>query len=233
MRTRTPLIFLLLACVLAFSQAPIDPLAPTHDTKSAADIDHEWQVSVAKYDAKRTQILREVDRQDTTGPYRADWKTLRKFEIPQWYKDAKFGIFIHWGVFAVPGSQNEWYPRNMYRKKDPAYKEHIERFGPQEKFGYKDFIPRFKAERWDPADWARLFKQAGARYVIPVAEHHDGFAMYASDLSDWSAAKMGPHRDVIGDLGKAVRAEGLHFGTSFHRAEHDWFFDAAARFARM
>lgn len=130
----------------------------------------------------------------------------------------------------MPASQNEWYPRNMYQQKDPAYAEHIKRFGPQDKFGYKDLIPRFQAENWEPADWARLFKEAGARYVIPVAEHHDGFALYASDLSDWTAAKMGPKRDLIGDLEKAVRAEGLHFGTSFHRAEHDWFFDGGRRF---
>jgi alpha-L-fucosidase len=94
-----------------------------------------------------------------------------------------------------------------------------------DKFGYKDFIPMFKAERYDPAAWARLFKEAGAEYVVPVAEHHDGFAMYDSGLSDWTAVKMGPHRDTIGDLAKAVRAEGLHFGASSHRIEHDWFFN--------
>jgi alpha-L-fucosidase len=224
------LVFMLAAFSASAQTPPADPLSPTHDTKSAAEIDREWQASVAKYDAKRAEILSRVDAQSNDGPYRADWETLRKFEIPQWYKDAKFGIFIHWGVFAVPGSQNEWYPRNMYQQKDPAFQEHIKRYGPQEKFGYKDFIPQFKAEKWDPADWARLFKQAGARYVIPVAEHHDGFAMYASDLSDWTAAKMGPKRDVIGDLAKAVRAEGLHFGASLHRAEHNWFFDGGRTF---
>ncbi len=222
---------LLFAAVSVSAQtSPSDPFSPTHDTKSAAEIDREWQLSVAKYDAKRAEILNAVDAQDNAGPYRADWETLRKFEMPQWYKDAKFGIFIHWGVFSVPGSQNEWYPRNMYQQKDPAFQEHVKRYGPQDKFGYKDFIPQFKAEKWDPADWARLFKQAGARYVIPVAEHHDGFAMYGSDLSDWTAAKMGPKRDVIGDLATAVRAEGLHFGTSFHRAEHNWFFDGGRTF---
>ena len=221
----------MLAAFSASAQTPpTDPFSPTHDTKSAAEIDREWQASVAKYDSKRAEILNTVDAQANDGPYRADWETLRKFEIPQWYKDAKFGIFIHWGVFAVPGSQNEWYPRNMYQQKDPAFQEHIQRYGAQEKLGYKDFIPQFKAEKWDPADWARLFKQAGARYVVPVAEHHDGFAMYGSDLSDWTAAKMGPKRDVIGDLAKAVRAEGLHFGTSFHRAEHNWFFDGGRTF---
>src|SRR5580692_4832234 len=127
-------------------------------------------------------------------------ETLRKYEIPQWYKDAKFGIFVHWGVFSVPGIENEWYPRNMYQQKEPEFQQHTQKYGPQDKFGYKDLIPLFRAEKWDPADWAKLFKAAGARYVIPVAEHHDGFAMYDSGLSDWSAAKMGPHRDVIGEL---------------------------------
>jgi alpha-L-fucosidase len=207
-----------------------DPLAPTHGVKSAAEIDREWQAAVSKYDAARAAILKDVDRQAADGPYRSDWETLQKYEIPQWYKDAKFGIFIHWGVFSVPGIGNEWYPRNMYQQKEPEFQQHVKKYGPQDKFGYKDLIPLFTAEKWDPADWARLFKAAGARYVIPVAEHHDGFAMYDSALSDWSAAKMGPRRDLIGELSHAVRAEGLHFGTSFHRAEHDWFFDGGRTF---
>jgi alpha-L-fucosidase len=217
--------FLLFHTPVLAQTTGVDPLAPTHDTKSAAEIDREWQVSVSKYDGVRETILREVDRQDNDGPFRADWETLRKFEMPQWYKDAKFGIFIHWGVFAVPGAMNEWYPRNMYQKSDPAFQEHLKRYGMQDKFGYKDLVPQFKAEKLDPADWAWLFKAAGARYVIPVAEHHDRFSLYDSGLSDWTAVKMGPKRDVIGDLARAVRAEGLHFGTSSHRAEHDFFFD--------
>jgi alpha-L-fucosidase len=207
-----------------------DPLAPTHGVESAAEIDREWQAAVSKYDGARAAILEDVDRQADDGPYRPDWETLQKYEIPQWYKDAKYGIFIHWGVFSVPGIANEWYPRNMYQLKEPEFQQHIKKYGPQDKFGYKDLIPLFRAEKWDPRDWAKLFKAAGARYVIPVAEHHDGFAMYDSALSDWSAAKMGPRRDVIGELAGAVRAEGMHFGTSFHRAEHDWFFDGGRTF---
>jgi alpha-L-fucosidase len=111
----------------------------------------------------------------------------------------------------------------MYEPGFDAYKHHIATYGPLDKFGYKDFIPMFKAEHFDPSAWADLFKKAGAKYIVPVAEHHDGFAMYDSGLSDWTAAKMGPHRDVIGDLSKAVRAEGLHFGVSSHRVEHDFF----------
>src|ERR1043165_9586647 len=107
MRIETFLAIPLLTCTFVFSQTSTDPLAPTHDTKTAAEIDREWQASVGKYDTKRSEILKEVDRQDNEGPYRADWETLRKFEIPQWYKDAKFGIFIHWSVFSVPRSDNE------------------------------------------------------------------------------------------------------------------------------
>ncbi len=207
-----------------------DVMAATAGVKTAAEMDREWQESVAKYDGARAELLREVEAQTDSGPYRADWETLRKWEMPQWYKDAKFGIFIHWGVFSVPGVENEWYPRNMYRQGDEAFVEHAKRYGAQDKFGYKDLIPLFTASKWDPNDWAKLFKEAGARYVIPVAEHHDGFAMYDSGLSDWTAAKMGPKRDTIGELAAAVRAQGLHFGTSLHRAEHDWFFDGGRTF---
>ena len=92
------------------------------------------------------------------------------------------------------------------------FKHHVATYGPQNKFGYKDFIPMFKAEKFDPQAWAHLFKESGAKYVVPVFEHHDGFAMYDSGLSDWTVAKMGPHRDTGGELAKAVRAEGLHLG---------------------
>ncbi|MGC2186569.1 MAG: alpha-L-fucosidase, partial [Terriglobales bacterium] len=139
------------------------------------------------------------------------------------YKDAKFGIFIHWGLYSVPAFGNEWYPRNMYTEGSREYKHHLATYGPQDKFGYKDFIPMFKAEHFDPVAWAELFKKSGAKYVVPVAEHHDGFAMYDSGLSDWTVVKMGPHRDTTGELAKAVRAAGLHFGLSSHRVEHNFF----------
>jgi alpha-L-fucosidase len=209
------------------SQSQSDPLAPTRDTKSAAEIDREWQQSVAKYDAVRARILAETDRQAADGPYRPDWATIiGRYQQPQWYKDAKFGIFIHWGVYSVPAADSEWFPRNMYHPGGEAYKAFHERFASgDESRGYKDLIPLFKAEKFDPAAWAALFKESGAQYIIPVAEHHDGFAMYDSSLSDWTVAKMGPRRDTLGELAAAVRAQGLHFGLSYHRAEHDWFLD--------
>jgi alpha-L-fucosidase len=162
--------------------------------------------------------------------YKASWESLKRYEIPDWYKDAKFGIFIHWGVYSVPAFGSEWYPRQMYLKGSPEFKHHVKTYGPQKKFGYKDFIPQFKAEKFNADHWAELFRKAGARYVVPVAEHHDGFAMYDCSLSGWCAAKMGPKRDIIGELADAVRKQGLVFGLSSHRAEHWWFMNGGMQF---
>ena len=196
--------------------------APTA-SQDPASIDQVWQKASSKYDTQRAALLKLVDSVDREGPFRPDWQSLQKYEVPEWYKDAKFGIFIHWGAYSVPAFGNEWYPRNMYLEGSPEYRHHIATYGSPDKFGYKEFIPMFKAEHFDPAAWADLFKNAGAKYVVPVAEHHDGFAMYDSGLSDWTAAKMGPHRDTTGELAKAVRAVGLRFGVSSHRVEHNFF----------
>ena len=204
------------------AQAVASHTAPTA-SESPVVLDQTWEKASAKYDGARTAILNDVDRVGHEGPFRPDWESLQKYEVPKWYEDAKFGVFIHWGVYSVPAFGNEWYPRNMYREGSEEYKHHVATYGAQDKFGYKDFIPMFKAEHFEPASWARLFKEAGIKYVVPVAEHHDGFAMYDSGLSDWTAAKMGPQRDIIGDLARAVRAEGLHFGVSSHRVEHNFF----------
>ncbi|WP_366914284.1 alpha-L-fucosidase, partial [Thermogemmatispora sp.] len=143
------------------------------------------------------------------GPFLPDWQSLRAYRVPAWYAGARFGIFIHWGLYAVPAYDNEWYPRNMYLPDTPAYRHHLATYGPPERFGYKDFIPHFRAERFDPAAWAALCQEAGARFVVPVAEHHDGFAMYRCSFSRWNAVDMGPRRDIIGELAEAVRARGL------------------------
>jgi alpha-L-fucosidase len=224
---------LFLAAPLGLAQAPAaapDPLAPTRDTKSAAEIDREWQQSVAKFDGERNRLLAEAEKQANDGPFRPDWATLEKFQQPQWYKDAKFGIFIHWLVSSVPAAQNEWYPRDMYQPNDEAHKDFQTRFASKDpaskdERGFKDIIPLFRAERFDASDWAKLFKESGAQYVVPVAEHHDGFSMYDSGLSDWTVVKMGPKRDTLAELSTAVRAQGLHFGLSSHRAEHNFFYD--------
>lgn len=219
---RTAVISTLLSFAAWKAENGAGATAPTA-SEDPAVIDYAWQRASAKYDTPRAGLLQEVDRADHEGPFRPDWESLQTYQVPEWYKDAKFGIFIHWGIYSVPAFGNEWYPRNMYREGSDEYKHHMATYGPQDRFGYKDFIPMFKAEHFNPVSWARLFKEAGAKYAVPVAEHHDGFAMYDSGLSDWTAAKMGPHRDVIGELAKAVRAEGLHFGASSHRVEHNFF----------
>jgi len=217
------------ACALAVALAPSfcaaqgsDPFAPTA-SQDPAVIDQVWQKGVSKYDAQRAKILEDVDKTNAAGPFRADWESLKTYQVPDWYRDAKFGIFIHWGAYSVPAFGSEWYPRLMYIPGSPEYQHHLATYGTQDKFGYKDFIPKFKAENYDPAAWAKLFKESGAKYVIPVFEHHDGFQMYDSALSDWTSVKVGPHRDLWGDLAKAVRAEGLHLGASSHRVEHNFF----------
>ena len=177
------------------------------------------------------EVERAVEEAIARGPFLPDWESLANRRIPAWYEDGKFGIFIHWGVYSVPAFGSEWYPRNMYQKGSAEFDYHIKTYGAQDQFGYKDFIPHLTFEGYDPRSYARLFKEAGARFVVPVAEHHDGFAMYESRLGRWNAASMGPKRDVLGELAAAVEAEGLVFGASSHRAEHFWFYDGGRKFA--
>lgn len=167
--------------------------------------------------------LEEIERVIAKGPYQADWNSLFQFSAPDWFAKAKFGIFIHWGLYSVAAHANEWYSRNMYIQEKEEWEYHRKTFGDHREFGYKDFIPLFRAEKFDPAEWAVLFKEAGAKYIFPVAEHHDGFQMYRSRISKYNAYDMGPHRDILGELKEAAEAQGLEFCTSSHRAEH-WFF---------
>jgi alpha-L-fucosidase len=181
-------------------------------------------------DPRVAGAIKKIDDVVARGPFHASWDSLEKYEVPEWYRDAKFGIFIHWGVYSVPAFDSEWYPRNMYIVGSPVFKHHVATYGPQSKFGYKDFIPMFKAEKFNAGEWAELFRKSGAKYVVPVAEHHDGFPLYDYDFTDWSAAKIGPKRDVVGELAEAVRNKGLHFGASSHRAEHWWFYNGGMAF---
>lgn len=178
----------------------------------------------------KLEWLNHIEKIIAQGPYRAAMKSLRAYQAPAWYENGKFGIFIHWGPYCVPAFDNEWYPRNMYQPGHKVYEHHVKTYGPHKQFGYKDFIPMFKAEHFDAEDWAKLFEEAGARFVVPVAEHHDGFQMYRSALCRWNAFEMGPQRDICGELAEAVRARGMVFGASSHRAEHYWFMDGVHKF---
>ncbi len=178
----------------------------------------------------KEEYLKLIDEVCEKGPFHADWASLTDMKVPDWFKKQKFGIFIHWGLFSVPAFGNEWYSRHMYVKDSPEYKHHIETYGAHKDFGYKDFAPMFKAEKFDADEWTEIFKKSGAKYIVPVAEHHDGFAMYDSDFTDWNAAKMGPHKDIIGELKKSAESKDIVFAASSHRAEHYWFLGVGREF---
>ena len=167
--------------------------------------------------------LKKIEDVIARGPFQPTWESLSAYEPPKWYQDAKFGIFIHWGIYSVPAFGSEWYSRNMYIQGSPEYEHHIKTYGKHSEFGYKDFIPMFKAEKFNADEWAELFQNAGANYVVPVAEHHDGFQMYRSEVSHWNAYEMGPKRDVLGELKESCGSRGMQVGASSHRMEH-WFF---------
>lgn len=152
-------------------------------------------------------------------PYWPQWDSLQQHSCPDWFRDAKFGIYFHWGLYSVPAFGNEWYPHWMYRPDRPEYQHHVATYGPVNRFGYKDFAAAFTGEHFDADAWVTLFRRAGARYVGPVTEHADGFSMWASRINRWNAARMGPRRDVVAEMEHAVRKHGLKFVTTFH---HSW-----------
>ncbi len=165
------------------------------------------------------------DGSTVKSAFEPTWESLTKHEVPEWFQDAKFGIYAHLGVYCVPAYGTEWYPRMMYMKSDDpssVFQHHKTTYGDQSVFGYKDLIPMFKLEKFDPAAWADLYYKSGAKFAGPVAEHHDGFSMWASQVNRWNAKDMGPKRDVVGELVKEIRKHDMKVITTFH---HGWNFD--------
>lgn len=158
-------------------------------------------------------------------PYKPTWESLRTHQpAPEWFRDAKFGIYFHWGVYSVPAFGNEWYPRHMHdanNNKSNVFKHHVATYGDPTEFGYDKFVPMFKAENFDAEEWVDLFDKAGAKFAGPVAEHHDGFAMWDSELTVWNAADRGPKRDITGEIEAAVRKRGMKFIATFHHARNN------------
>lgn len=162
--------------------------------------------------------------------YEANWESLNKRATPQWYDDAKFGIFIHWGVYSVPAFADphsqigetyaEWYWNHMQNKNGPTWAFHLKHYGAD--FHYQDFVGQFKAELYDPDQWAELFQRSGARYVVLTSKHHEGFCLWPCPASwNWNSVDVGPHRDLAGDLSKAVAAHGLKMG--FYYSLYEWY----------
>ena len=172
-----------------------------------------------------------VAAERSTPPYDGSWESLQKMPVPAWFEDGKIGIFIHWGPYSVIGYRKggrgyaEHVPKQIYREAEHYYPVVKQRWGatPPD-FGYKDMIKEFTAENWDPEAWAHLFTDVGAKYVVLTAEHHDGWANWDSDLTPWNAVDKGPKRDIVGDLGKAVRKRGMRYAPSYHRERHTGFF---------
>ena len=153
--------------------------------------------------------------------YEPNFESLKQHgAAPEWFADAKLGMYFHWGPYSVPAYGSAWYPHNMYKDNNKVRKHHEKTYGSIYEFGYEDFIPMFKATHFDPEDWAALFKQTGAKFAGPVAQHHDGFAMWESDVNPWNAAEMGPKRDILGEMFEALHKNGLKTIATFHHARN-------------
>ncbi len=157
------------------------------------------------------------------GPFTGTRKSLGAYRIPQWFADAKFGIWAHWGPQSAVEA-GDWYARNMYQQGHPNYNYHVEHYGHPSKFGFKDTIPFWKAEKFDPAALMKLYKKAGAKYFMSMGVHHDNFDLWNSKHQRWNAVNMGPKMDIVGMWKKAAREEGLKFAVSEHLwITHNWF----------
>ncbi|WP_218164945.1 alpha-L-fucosidase [Pseudoduganella namucuonensis] len=157
------------------------------------------------------------------APFKPDAESLNTYTAPDWFRDAKFGIWSHWGPQSVPRA-GDWYARNMYVQDSPQYKHHLEHYGHPGKVGYKDIIPLWKAEKFDPEALMALYKAAGAKYFVSMGVHHDNFDLWDSRHHRWNAVKTGPKRDIVGAWRDAAQRAGLRFGVSEHLgASYGWF----------
>lgn len=162
------------------------------------------------------------------GPFLPTWDSLRQYQVPDWFRDAKFGIWAHWGPQCQP-ERGDWYARGMYQEGSDQYKYHLQKYGHPSKFGFKDVINEWKAENWNPEELVALYKKAGAKYFMAMANHHDNFDLYDSKYQSWNSTKLGPKKDIIGGWAKAAKENGLTFGVTVH-ASHAWtWYETAQR----
>lgn len=163
------------------------------------------------------------------GPFAPSWDSLQNYQTPEWFRDAKFGMWAHWGPQCQPEA-GDWYARNMYQEGSRQYKMHLQKYGHPSQFGFKDVINEWKAENWNPEELVSLYKSAGARYFMALANHHDNFDLFDSKYQkQWNSTKIGPKKDLIGGWAAAARNNGLRFGVSVH-GSHAWrWYEVAQR----
>ncbi|MBE2214395.1 MAG: alpha-L-fucosidase [Opitutaceae bacterium] len=170
--------------------------------------------------ATPTVIVRTAAEPVAPGKFAPTWESLRQYRVPEWFRDAKFGIWAHWGPQCQP-ERGDWYAREMYSPSNDRYAFHVEKYGHPSKFGFKDVIHAWKAENWDPEKLLALYERAGAKYFFALANHHDNFDTWDSKYQPWNAARLGPKKDLIGGWAAAARKHGMKFGVSVHAA-HAW-----------
>lgn len=167
-----------------------------------------------------TQTSRPGSKNSPPGPFEPSWESLSRYRTPEWFRDAKFGIWAHWGPQCVP-EQGDWYARKMYLEGDADYKYQVAHYGHPSRAGFKDVIREWKAERWDPERLIELYRRAGAKYFMALANHHDNFDCFNSAHQPWNSVALGPKKDLIGGWARAARRAGLRFAASIHAA-HAW-----------
>ncbi len=225
-----------IAALISFSRPVIAQCAGEGGNSLGFDMAPETSQRVVE------DAVKQIPTSMAPGPVKPTWDSLKaNYKVPGWFKGAKLGIFMHFGIFSVPAHGNEWYEKFLYAGGNDSVLKvlggndmalnvnagpnstrawHTEHFGPPDRFGYKDFIPMFKAEHFDADAWAALFKKAGARYVVPGAQHHENFAMWDSKVTPFNSMQMGPKRDIIGELAAAVRKQGMKLGVANHGIEN-------------
>ncbi|HTY88905.1 MAG TPA: alpha-L-fucosidase [Candidatus Acidoferrum sp.] len=189
----------------------------------AATLVSALMIAAEPVSASGTNVFRVVSAHlepPVPGRFAPTWDSLRQYQCPEWFKDAKFGIWAHWGAQCEP-EQGDWYARFMYWTNSAQYKFHLEHYGSPKDFGFKDVIHEWKAQNWDPDKLLALYKRAGAQYFMALANHHDNFDNWDSKYQPWNSTQIGPHKDLIGGWAAAARKQGLHFGVSVHAA-HAW-----------
>lgn len=176
----------------------------------------------ANYSSAQTYQVPVLETEEVmmTGKFQPTWESLENYQVPEWFKNVKFGIWAHWGPQCVEGS-GDWMARNLYIEGSNEYKYHVEHYGHPSEFGFKDIIPLFKAENWDPDKLVAFYKEIGAQYFFALGNHHDNFDLWDSKYQEWNSVNMGPKKDILAGWEKAARKHGLYFGVSLH-ADHAW-----------